>query len=117
MTKGCLFCEYEKFELVGENKLSYAIRDKYPVTNLHTLVISKGHYQTVFDLPEEELVSIFELSKLCRGDIMNIDPEVKGFNFGSNSGEVAGQKIGHVHFHLIPRRAGDVEPKAAAQSK
>jgi len=40
-----------------------------------------------------------------------------GFNFGSNSGEVAGQKIGHVHFHLIPRREGDVEPPAAVQNK
>jgi len=111
--KGCLFCENEEFELVGENRLNYAIRDKYPVTNLHTLIISKTHYKTAFDLPSEELVSIFELSRLCRKDIMRIDSGVEGFNFGTNSGVVAGQKINHVHFHLIPRRIGDIEPKAA----
>ena len=117
MNEGCLFCEYEKFEVIAENDLSFAIRDKYPVTELHTLILSKEHYETVFDLPTNELVSIFELAKLCRSEILKKDHSVKGFNFGSNSGEVAGQKIEHVHFHLIPRREGDVEPPAAVQNK
>jgi diadenosine tetraphosphate (Ap4A) HIT family hydrolase len=33
---------------------------------------------------------------------------VEGFNLGTNAGEVAGQSIFHCHFHLIPRRRGDV---------
>jgi ATP adenylyltransferase len=109
----CLFCRYGKFDLVAENQLSYAIRDKYPVTRLHTLVISKKHYTNVFELPPEELVSILELAKLCREQIMAEDDSVEGFNFGSNAGEVAGQTIAHVHFHLIPRRAGDIAPPSA----
>ena len=113
MEKECLFCAHRKFELVGENTLSYAIRDKYPVTKLHTLIISKKHYETVFELPSEELASIFELAKKCREKIIDEDNSVKGFNFGSNTGEVAGQKIMHVHFHLIPRRIGDIEPPSA----
>ena len=113
MQESCLFCGYAKFDLVAENELSYAIRDKYPVTDLHTLILSKAHYQTVFDLPPRELVSIFELAKICREKIMKMDAGVNGFNFGSNSGEIAGQKIGHVHFHLIPRRSGDVAPPPA----
>lgn len=115
MQKECLFCCYGEFELVGENDLSYAIRDKYPVTELHTLILSKGHYETFFDLPATELVSIFELAKVCREIIVNKDNAVKGFNFGSNSGVIAGQKIKHVHFHLIPRRDNDVEPPPAIQ--
>ncbi|WP_428623649.1 HIT family protein [Sedimenticola sp.] len=111
----CLFCCHEKFELVGENVLSYAIRDKYPVTELHTLILSKKHYETVFDLPQFELISIFELAKICRDKIIEKDDTVKGFNFGSNSGVVAGQKVKHVHFHLIPRRAGDIAPPPARQ--
>ncbi len=109
----CLFCGHEKFEVVAENELSYAIRDKYPVTHLHTLIISKKHYKTVFDCPSNELQSIFELAKECSRSIEEVDEAVKGFNFGSNSGAVAGQKINHVHFHLIPRRVGDVEPSPA----
>ena len=113
MSSECLFCRFDNFDLVGENDLSYAIRDKYPVTKLHTLVISKKHYPTVFDLPSSELVSIHNLAKVCREEILMIDKSVKGFNFGSNSGEVAGQKIHHVHFHLIPRRSGDINPGPA----
>ena len=32
-----------------------------------------------------------------------------GYNIGINCGEAAGQTIFHVHVHLIPRYAGDVE--------
>jgi len=113
MQKECLFCNYEKFDVVCENDHSYAIQDKFPVTELHTLVISKKHYDTVFALPSAELESIFSLAKECREKILKKDSSVKGFNFGSNSGEVAGQKIHHVHFHLIPRREDDVEPPVA----
>ncbi len=113
--KSCLFCNHEGFDLVGENRLSYAIRDANPVTELHTLLLSKEHYQTVFDLPPDELSSILDLAKLCREEIIDSDSSVKGFNFGSNSGAVAGQKIDHVHFHLIPRRCGDIEPPPAIQ--
>jgi diadenosine tetraphosphate (Ap4A) HIT family hydrolase len=31
-----------------------------------------------------------------------------GFNIGVNVGAAAGQTVGHVHLHLIPRYAGDV---------
>ncbi len=115
MKRDCLFCDYEKFDIIGENDLSYAIRDKYPETKLHTLIISKKHYPTVFDLPTEELSSILDLAKVCRVHIIDSDNSVKGFNFGSNSGVVAGQKIGHIHFHLIPRREGDITPPPAVK--
>ena len=44
-----------------------------------------------------------------RVSILAEDPEVTGFNIGINAGKSAGQTIFHVHVHLIPRRAGDVE--------
>jgi len=113
MQQNCLFCHFETFEVIGENSHSYAIWDKFPVSKFHTLIISKNHYETVFDLPAFELESIFSLAKQCRELILNKDATVKGFNFGSNAGEVAGQKIYHVHFHLIPRRMDDVEPPIA----
>lgn len=103
----CLFCGYEKFDLVAENEHTYAIRDKYPDTELHTLIITKKHYDEAFDLPSAEIVSIFELAKKCHDDILKQDKTVRGFNFKTNAGREAGQKICHVHFHLIPRREGN----------
>jgi len=113
MANECLFCNIDNFDLVAENALSYAIRDKYPVSKLHTLIISKAHYSTVFDLPGEEILSLFELASVCRNEILELDTSVMGFNLGTNAGTSAGQKILHVHFHLIPRRDGDTYPPIA----
>lgn len=109
----CLFCGQEKFVLVAENERSYAIRDKYPVAHLHTLIISKKHFTTAFDMTADDMASIFSLAQQCREDILREDDAVEGFNFGTNAGVVAGQSIHHVHFHLIPRRKGDSAPRMA----
>ena len=37
------------------------------------------------------------------------DPAIEGFNIGLNVGAAAGQTVFHCHFHLIPRRPGDVD--------
>jgi len=113
MATNCVFCTNNNLEIIAENDLCYAIRDSHPVTDLHTLIISKPHHQTVFDLPPAVLLRMFALVKTCRSEIMAIDPTVKGFNFGANAGSVAGQRIHHVHFHLVPRREGDSHPVMA----
>ena len=113
MSGSCLFCDHENLEVISENELCFAIRDIDPVTKLHTLIITKEHFPTAFEVPENVLVSLLELAKECRVEIEAIDSAVKGFNFGANFGAVAGQKIDHVHFHLIPRREGDVSPPPA----
>ena len=113
MNQKCLFCGHTKFDVIAENECCYAIRDKYPVTALHTLIITKDHFDQAFELTPAEFVSIVELAKVCQQQIMEEDSSVEGFNFGTNIGAVAGQKINHVHFHLIPRRKGDVAPQPA----
>ncbi len=99
--ESCLFCHIENERVVAENDLAYAIRDGFPVTELHTLIIPKRHVEDYFGLTQEELLACDE--------IMNSDSSVDGFNIGMNSGESAGQTIFHCHIHLIPRRSGDVE--------
>lgn len=114
MTKhSCLFCSIEPDQVIAENDLAFAIRDKFPVTRLHTLIIPKRHVESYFDLQPSELVSVHQLADQCRHAIAKTDDAVGGFNIGANVGETAGQKIFHVHVHLIPRRRGDVEPPPA----
>ena len=70
-----------------------------------------------FDLTNEELVACNDLIKAVKKDILNKDPDVEGFNLGTNIGKVSGQSILHCHFHLIPRRLGDVEnPQGGVRS-
>jgi len=72
-------------------------------------VIPRRHAETFFDLFEPERRAINQLLDGLREEIMMRDRSVGGFNIGANSGESAGQTVGHAHVHLIPRRVGDVE--------
>jgi ATP adenylyltransferase len=105
----CIFCNLPADRVIGSNALAVAIRDNHPVTQLHTLVIPKRHAKTFFDLFEPERRAINRLLDGLRIDVMKKDVSVSGFNIGINSGDTAGQTIGHAHVHLIPRRQGDVQ--------
>ncbi len=105
----CLFCDIPRERVIADNELAYAIRDGFPVTPLHTLVIPKRHVDTYFDLREDEVLACNRLLQELRAAISAEDPTVDAFNIGMNAGESAGQTIFHCHIHLIPRRKGDVE--------
>jgi diadenosine tetraphosphate (Ap4A) HIT family hydrolase len=105
---GCLFCNVGEERLIAENGLAFAIRDGFPVTELHSLIIPKRHVSDYFELTKEELLACNELLRIVKEEILAKDESVKGFNVGANSGLVAGQSIFHCHIHLIPRREGDV---------
>ena len=105
--EGCVFCEIPSERVIAENELCYAIRDGFPVTPLHSLIIPKRHVSDYFDLFQPELNAIHRMLNDLRSDIQRDDPEVTGFNVGINAGESAGQTIFHCHVHLIPRRSGD----------
>ena len=113
----CLFCNIEKSGCAHENELAYASYDSYPVTEHHCLIIPKRHIKDYFDLSNDELVACNDLLKIVKKEIINKDPLVKGFNLVTNIGIVSGQSILHCHFHLIPRREGDVDnPQGGVRS-
>lgn len=93
---------------MAQNKLGFAIRDGFPVTPLHTLIIPKRHVLDYFGLTTDEVLACNDLLAAQREAILQTDPTVEGFNIGMNAGELAGQTIFHCHIHLIPRRQGDV---------
>ena len=105
----CLFCNISKERVIAENEHAYAIRDGFPVTEGHSLIIPKRHVEDYFGLTEVELLACDSLLKIIKKETLESDSSIEGFNIGMNSGLVAGQTIFHCHIHLIPRRAGDVE--------
>lgn len=111
--QNCIFCRTSELTVLAENSAAFAIRDKFPVRPLHTLIIPKRHVTDIFATDAEEREAIHELALECREAIGSEDSSVSGFNFGSNIGHAAGQKIFHAHVHLIPRRLGEGELLAA----
>ncbi len=93
----CLFCKVDR-SIIAENELVYAIRDGFPVTPLHTLVIPKRHVASWFDLGQSEVNAITQLLSELKAEIESQDETVTGYNIGINNGEDAGQTI-----FLLPR--------------
>lgn len=101
----CLFCNIDR-ETFLENELSYAVFDRYPVSNGHVLIIPKRHINSFVEASKEEISAMFELIVTCQRILENkFQPD--GYNIGVNIGETAGQSIFHLHIHLIPRYKGD----------
>ena len=105
----CIFCNENNFDIIYSNELFYVIRDKYPVTEKHTLIIFKDHKKNYFDLKDKEIIQLNNIIKFQREDLLRKDKNISGFNVGVNIGENAGQTVMHLHVHLIPRRKGDVQ--------
>ena len=91
-----------------ENELALCIADAYPVTPGHSLVIPRRHLSDGLALHQQELNAVVELLKLRREQLSAEDASISGWNVGLNSGEAAGQTVFHTHWHLIPRREGDL---------
>ena len=101
----CLFCTIPAGRIIASNDLAYAIRDGFPVTPLHTLIIPKRHVDDCFGLSKAEIQACHDLLIQLRFSILAEDTEVEGFNVGMNAGAVAGQTIFHCHIHLSRNRA------------
>ena len=104
----CPFC-YENCKERVEEELDnvFAIRDGFPVSDGHLLIIPKRHTEDYFSLSEAERFQANQLIQLLRKRTQQADPTITGFNIGMNCGESAGQTIFHCHIHLIPRRNND----------
>ena len=104
----CVFCNLLPKEIINEYNNFFVIRDAYPVTPLHSLIITKRHVVSYFQCSKEELNEIPIILDTQKTELKILDNTITGFNIGMNIGEDAGQTIFHCHVHIIPRRKGDI---------
>jgi diadenosine tetraphosphate (Ap4A) HIT family hydrolase len=103
-----VFLDIPKEQWILETDYFFVIKDKYPVTEGHLLIISKRKADDYFALNEKEqseLLTAINVSKQYLNDTYG----ETDYNIGMNCGEYAGQTVFHFHCHIIPRRKGDVE--------
>ena len=104
----CPFCSLAPGKTVLVNEAALALRDGYPVTPGHTLIVPKRHVAGWFEASPEEQRAMADLLKQVKGELdAELSPD--GYNIGFNLGRAAGQTVGHLHVHVIPRYAGDVD--------
>lgn len=102
----CPFCTLPAERMVLRGTHGVVIRDGFPISPGHTLVIPHRHVGSFFDLSADERADLFGLLDAAK---KAVDAEFKpqGYNIGINDGPVAGQTVPHLHIHLIPRYEGD----------
>jgi diadenosine tetraphosphate (Ap4A) HIT family hydrolase len=103
----CVFCEINIEKVVSSSPMTLTIRDEFPISKGHTLVISKRHIAAFFDASDEEVLELMNAVKTAK-EQLDIEFSPSGYNIGINSGECAGQTVQHLHIHLIPRYENDV---------
>ena len=109
-TEDCIFCSIVSGIIpcskIYEDDAVLAFLDIGPVSDGHTLVIPKSHFEKLHDCPSEILGRVSD----CIGKIADAVVSAMGaeaYNVLCNNGLAAGQLVQHVHFHVIPRNSGD----------
>lgn len=103
----CPFCTLPTSRIVKENEHALLIRDAYPVSPGHSLVIPKRHIGSWFESSAEERSAILALIDEAKA-MIDVEFAPDSYNIGINDGPAAGQTVPHLHMHLIPRFQGDV---------
>lgn len=106
----CIFCLIAQGKIpsskVLETETVYAFLDLNPVHKGHALIIPKTHCESVFDLDPALGRDVVDAMQRVGRAIMKVTGAT-GLNVLQNNGRDAGQEVGHLHWHLIPRIAGD----------
>jgi histidine triad (HIT) family protein len=91
---------------IYEDEVVLAFLDIGPVSDGHTLVIPKQHFERLHDCPAELLEQVASrLGKIAKAVRVGMNSD--GYNVLCNNGRAAGQLVEHLHFHIIPRSSGD----------
>jgi len=106
----CVFCKMIEGRIpivrVYEDDVVLAFLDIGPLSDGHTLVIPKQHFDMVHNCPDDVLASLWKrMGKIAAAVVVAMDAE--GYNILCNNGRSAGQVVEHLHFHIIPRNSGD----------
>ena len=105
--KDCIFCDCK--DIIEKLGSVFCIKDKYPVTDGHYLIIPFNHKTNYFLMNKYEIDDSIKLINILKNKLEATDSTISGFNIGINIGKSSGQTIMHAHIHLIPRRDGDID--------
>ena len=103
------FYDFTKDEnILHKGKHFFIIKDNFPVSPGHTLIVSNKLKSDYFQLTGEEIADLDGMIMKAK-ELIEKDHNPDGYNIGMNCGEAAGQTIHHFHCNLIPRYVGDME--------
>ncbi len=110
MTQECIFCKIINGEIpakkIFENDKVLAFLDIFPMSQGHTVIIPKKHFNHFENVDSSTIAEVFNTIQYLGRFYLKI-PSIEGFNVLVNNYSAAGQVIEHFHVHLIPRKTND----------
>jgi len=108
--KNCVFCKIInkeiKSNIVYEDESIIAFLDINPVSEKHTLIVPKKHYENIYDIPEELLSKLTKVAKKLAIEYKQ-KYNITNLNLLNANGKNAQQSVFHYHLHLVPRKEKD----------
>jgi diadenosine tetraphosphate (Ap4A) HIT family hydrolase len=104
-----VFGPIEPARILATDDLFAVVRDKFPISPGHALIIARREVARFLELSAVEKARLLVWLDWTQQHLSSkLKPAPDAFNFGLNDGPAAGQTIPQFHFHIIPRYAGDV---------
>ncbi len=106
----CDFCNRQEMKSRSfiETKNEYCIYSNIPLVEGHSLVIPKKHVISIRGLSDNDIATLFKTVRIVAKKLNKIY-KAEGMNFAFNEGAVAGQRIPHLHIHILPRKKDDMK--------
>lgn len=103
--ENCIFCKIINGEIpstkVYEDDKVIAFNDINPVAPVHMLVIPKKHYESIIDIPDEEMDIVAHMHKVIKTLSQQNGFDKTGFRIINNCGDDGCQEVKHIHFHIL----------------
>lgn len=106
----CLFCRVVAGDLPGrvvhQDATVVAFLDAAPASRGHTLVVPRRHVVDVWDADPDLLADVGRAAHAVAALLRDrLAPD--GLTLRQNNGAASGQRVDHLHVHLVPRWHGD----------
>lgn len=110
MTEECIFCQIMEdmapCYAVHETRYTRTFLDIFPASPGHCLIVTRDHYQDIFEATPEAIAMVGHVSTLIAHTVKN-ELQCDGVGIFQLNGAAAGQTVFHYHMHVIPRRQGE----------
>ncbi len=105
----CPFCDelVLKNQAYYESKLTAVLYNHKPILPGHSLVIPKRHVERFEEMTREEISEIGDAIKVVDNAFKKVYNSTASTIIMQN-GRDAGQTVFHAHFHVTPRKRGDM---------
>jgi histidine triad (HIT) family protein len=104
----CRFCQIvagdESAHLVFEDEVSLGFLDNRPLFPGHTLLVPRDHYETLADLPDDLVGTLFGSARRLAVAVPKAMDKPGSFVALNN---VVSQSVPHLHVHVVPRKPKD----------